>query len=187
MINEIEKEFQKHLDTFNSSNLKDEIKNASLMCIQTIKNGGKILICGNGGSAGDSQHFAAEITGRFRTERKGLPAIALSTDTSALTAIGNDYGFDFVFSRQVEALGKNGDLLIAISTSGNSKNAINAVKKAKEIGMKTISFGGKDGGELKNICDLSLVVNSNDTARIQEFHIFIIHTICHLIDLEFSK
>lgn len=146
-----------------------------------IKNGGKIMICGNGGSAGDSQHFAAEIVGRYKKERRALPAIALTTDSSALTAIGNDYGFDTVFSRQVEGLGRAGDVIFGISTSGNSQNVLNAFEKAREIGITRIFLGGKDGGRLKNACDFAVIVGE-DTPRIQEMHIIIVHMLSQLLD-----
>lgn len=133
-------------------------------------------------SAANSQHFAAEIVGRFKLERKGLPAIALTTDISILTAIGNDYGFDRIFERQVEALGKEGDVLAGISTSGNSENVIKAANKAKEMGIYTIGLLGKGGGKLKDIVDLALVVPSNDTARIQECHLTIYHVICEEVE-----
>jgi D-sedoheptulose 7-phosphate isomerase len=152
-----------------------------------LRYGKKILICGNGGSAADSQHFAAELTGRYMMERKSLAAIALTTDTSALTAIGNDYGFEKVFSRQVEGLGEKGDVLIGISTSGNSKNVIEAVKMAKEKGLRTICFLGASGA-LKDICDLPINVPSTATPRIQECHELIMHTICDLVEKSmFSK
>lgn len=144
--------------------------------------GGKVLICGNGGSAADSQHFASELTGRFKKERKALPAIALTTDTSALTSMSNDYGFEHVFRRQVEALGKKGDILILISTSGNSPNQILAAQTAKQMGLNTLALLGKNGGKLKDICDKAIIVHSNNTPRIQEMHIFIIHMICEIID-----
>ncbi|WP_104697733.1 MULTISPECIES: D-sedoheptulose 7-phosphate isomerase [unclassified Helicobacter] len=159
-----------------------QIEQVAECLIETIKNGNKILICGNGGSAADSQHFAAELTGRYKRERKALSAIALSTDTSALTAIGNDYGYDYVFSRQVEALGRSGDVLFGISTSGNSKNILLAMQKAKELECKNIVLSGRDGGKMKDIGDYSLIIPSNDTPRIQEMHIFIIHTLCDLLE-----
>ncbi len=146
------------------------------------KKGGKLLICGNGGSAADSQHFAAELVGRFMKERKALPAIALTANSSNLTAIGNDYSFDKVFERQVEALGLKQDVLVAISTSGNSQNVINAVKKAKELGMSTIALLGKGGGKLKGMCNCEIIVPSGDTQRVQEMHIFISHLVCELIE-----
>jgi len=150
----------------------------------TMKRGGRILICGNGGSAGDAQHFAAELTGRYKKERKGLPAIALTTDTSAITAIGNDYGFEYIFSRQVEALGTKGDILLLISTSGNSPNLLMAANKAKELGICTVALLGKGGGKLKGMCDLAFVVPSDNTPRIQEMHGLIIHIICEMTENE---
>jgi phosphoheptose isomerase (EC 5.3.1.-) len=174
-----------------SANLKKEfvyeyaedIVNLGILIGKRLKFGNKLLICGNGGSAADSQHFAAEVVGRFEKERKGFSAIALTTDTSALTAIGNDYGFDKVFSRQVEALGQKGDILIGISTSGNSKNVIEAVKVAKGLGIFTVGLLGKDGGQLKDLVDKAFIVRSNNTARIQEVHITFIHAICRVLDL----
>ncbi|MCM1225259.1 MAG: D-sedoheptulose 7-phosphate isomerase [Lachnospiraceae bacterium] len=155
------------------------------MAIHTLKNGGKILLCGNGGSAADSQHIAAELTGRYKRERRGLCAIALTTDTSALSAIGNDYGYDFVFSRQCEALAQKGDLLWGISTSGNSQNVLNALKVAREIGCATLGFGGRDGGAMRTLCDVLLISPSEDTPRIQEMHILMGHILCDLIEREF--
>jgi len=149
---------------------------------ERLKRGCRILICGNGGSAADAQHFAAELSGRYVKERRALAGIALTTDTSALTAIGNDYGFDRVFSRQVEALGRPGDLLVGISTSGNSPNVILAVEAAKEQGMKTLGLLGRDGGKLQALCDEALVVPSPVTARIQEVHQMIYHFWCEVID-----
>ncbi|ACV24354.1 D-sedoheptulose 7-phosphate isomerase [Methanocaldococcus fervens] len=161
---------------------EEKLKKAIDVIYNALKEGNKILICGNGGSASDSQHFAAEIVGRFKLERKGMPAIALTTDTSILTAISNDYGFDRIFERQVEALGKEGDILVGISTSGNSENVIKAVDKAKEMGIYTIGLLGKSGGKLKDIVDLALIVPSNDTARIQECHLTIYHVICEEVE-----
>jgi D-sedoheptulose 7-phosphate isomerase len=165
--------------------LLPDIVNAADLCLTSLKDGGKILLCGNGGSAADSQHIAAELSGRFKKERKALAGIALTTDTSALTAIGNDYGFEYLFSRQVEALAKEEDTLIAISTSGNSKNVINAIAVAKKIGCKIITLTGKDGGKMKNLGDVNIVIPSNDTPRIQEMHIMVGHMICALIDEKF--
>jgi len=165
--------------------LKDQlgnIENAAEALIRAYRSGNKVLIFGNGGSAADSQHMAAELVGRFKKERPAIPAIALSTDTSALTALANDYGYATVFSRQVEALGKKGDVAFGISTSGNSENVIAAVRKAKSIGMKTISLTGCGGGELKKECEFSIVVDSKDTPRIQESHITIIHILCQMIE-----
>lgn len=168
---------QKVIDT-----LQEDILKASEMWVETLKKGNKILLFGNGGSAGDAQHIAAELTGRYKTERRGLPAIALTTDTSALTAIGNDYGFQRVFDRQVEALAVKGDLLVGISTSGNSPNVINALKIGKEIGCLTLGLSGRGGGKMTEFCDLNLIVPSEDTARIQEMHILIGHIICQVVD-----
>lgn len=181
--NEIDEHLKVYMDFKNEQ--IDELIKASDMVVQTLKNGGKIIICGNGGSAADAQHFAAELSGRYKTNRKALAAIAISTDTSAITAIANDFGFEQVFSRQVEALAKPQDLIIGISTSGNSKNVINAFLKAKELKAKTLGISGRDGGEMNKECDFNLIVKSNDTARIQELHIFIIHTICAAVDKAF--
>ncbi len=161
----------------------EDIVNLGILMGKRLKSGYKILICGNGGSAADSQHFAAEIVGRFEKERKGFPAIALTTDTSALTAIGNDYGFENIFSRQVEALGEKGDILIGISTSGNSENVIKAVEVAKGRGIFTVGFLGKDGGKLKDIVDKAFIVRHKNTARIQEVHLTLEHTLCKIIDM----
>ena len=150
----------------------------------SIRQGGKVLWCGNGGSAADSQHLAAELVGRFRRERSGLASIALTTDTSILTAVANDYGYDAVFSRQVEALGKPGDVLVGISTSGNSSNVVTAFGQARSSGMITIAFTGADGGKLSAAADYLFAVNSRDTARIQEAHILAGHMLCDWIELD---
>ena len=144
--------------------------------------GGKLLVMGNGGSAADAQHFVAEMVGRFKMERKALPAVALTTDTSILTAIGNDYGYDLVFRRQVEALAASGDVLVGLSTSGNSANIMQAMELARSRGCYTIGLLGKDGGSIKSVCDLPLIVPSDDTPRIQEGHITIIHIVCDLVE-----
>ncbi|HYR26778.1 MAG TPA: D-sedoheptulose 7-phosphate isomerase, partial [Aquabacterium sp.] len=149
-----------------------------------LQAGGKLMFCGNGGSAADSQHLAAELTGRFIKDRRPLAAVALSTDTSALTCIGNDYAFDEVFARQVQGLGRAGDVLVAISTSGNSRNVIRAVEEARALGVQVIGFLGRDGGVLKAMCDVAIVVPSTVTARIQESHILIGHTLCGLIEAQ---
>jgi D-sedoheptulose 7-phosphate isomerase len=163
------------------------IASAAQKIASCLKSGGKLLICGNGGSAADSQHFAAELSGRYKKERKALAAIALTTDTSALTAIGNDYGFEKVFARQVEALGKKGDVLVALSTSGTSPNVLAAIEAAKKQGMASIGFTGSSGGKMKSLCDLCICIPSSSTPRIQEAHITLIHIICEIIDAEFSK
>lgn len=185
----IQKELSGHKDTINRviDVLPDVIQEACEIALETIKSGNKILLCGNGGSAADAQHIAAEFTGRYKVERRGLPAIALTTDTSALTAIGNDYGYDRVFERQVESLANSGDLLIGISSTGNSENVIKAFRKAKEIGCKTVGLSGKGGGKFNNNCDLNIVVPSEDTPRVQEMHILIGHTICQIIDMYYNS
>ena len=159
-----------------------DIKAIIDLCIKTLKNGAKIIFCGNGGSAADSQHLAAEFVVRFKKNRKSLPAIALTTNTSVLTAIGNDLGFEMVFARQIESLANKNDVLFVISTSGKSKNIIEAVKKAKEVGVSTIAFTGEGGRELAKSCDMSFIAPSKDTARIQEAHICVGHIICELIE-----
>jgi D-sedoheptulose 7-phosphate isomerase len=152
---------------------------------ERLRRGGKILVCGNGGSAADAQHFAAELSGRYLKERRGLAGLALTTDTSALTAIGNDYGFDQVFARQVEALGRPGDLLLGLSTSGNSPNILRAVDSAKALGLHTLGLLGRDGGQLASRVDEALVVPSTVTARIQEVHQMVYHFWCEALDAEF--
>ena len=161
-----------------------EVASAGLRVRTALEKGRKILICGNGGSAADSQHMAAEFVGRFVKERQSLPALALTVDTSLLTAVGNDYGFDCVFSRQVEGLGQEGDVLIAISTSGISANVVRAVKTAKEKGIFVIGMTGENGGILAKGSDLCLAVPSQVTARIQEMHIMIIHMICEIAEAD---
>jgi len=161
-----------------------EVASAGLRVRTALEKGRKIIICGNGGSAADSQHMAAEFVGRFVKERQSLPALALTVDTSLLTAVGNDYGFDCVFSRQVEGLGQEGDVLIAISTSGNSANVVKAVKTAKEKGIYVIALTGENGGILAKESDLCLAVPSQVTARIQEMHIMIIHMICEIAEAD---
>ena len=162
--------------------LVPDIESACKLMTDAIKSGNKILLAGNGGSAGDAQHIAAELTGRFVKDRKALPGIALTTDTSAITSIGNDYGYDFVFSRQVAALAQPGDLFIAISTSGNSPSIINAIQTAKESNCKVLGLSGRDGGKMNGICDLNIVVPSDTTSHIQEMHILIGHILCTAVD-----
>ena len=148
----------------------------------TIQRGGKILIMGNGGSAADSQHIAAEIVGLYKKERRGLPAIALTTDTSIITSIGNDYGYDYIFARQIEALCRPEDLVIGITTSGNSKNVVNAIIEANSIGATTVGLTGGTGGKLSELCKFNLIMPSSDTPRIQEAHIFIGHSLCGMME-----
>ncbi len=160
----------------------EDLKNVIEIQLESLNNGGKILIAGNGGSASDAQHFAGELVGRFLLEREGIPAIALNTDTSVMTCLGNDYGYDSIFARQIEAIGNEGDVFIGISTSGNSKNIIEAVEMAHKKGITTIGFLGKDGGILKNMCDANLIIPFKSTARVQEAHIMSIHIICEIIE-----
>jgi len=182
----IENEFTKHLKVAQSMpTITDQVEAAARVCINSLNSGGKILIFGNGGSAADAQHIAAELVGRFKAERKGLSAIALTTDSSALTCITNDYNYDYVFSRQVEALANNKDVVIGISTGGTSSNVVSGLKTAKELGCKTIGFSGRGGGEFNNVCNVNIIIPATETARIQEMHILVGHVICQLIDLEF--
>ncbi len=158
-----------------------DISHAFVNCIQ---NNGKILLCGNGGSAADAQHIAAEFVGRFLKERNAWAAIALTTDSSALTAIGNDYGFDRIFSRQVEALAREGDIVVGISTSGRSPNVIKAIEMANNIGALTVGFTGGTGSDLPELCDLCFIAPSDATPRIQELHLSVWHAICDLVETE---
>ncbi len=162
---------------------------AKIACLfnESLEAGGKIIFIGNGGSAADAQHLAAELVGRFKKNRKALAAIALTTDTSILTAVGNDFGFDEVFSRQIEALAKKEDLLVGMSTSGKSKNVIKAIGKAKAIGLKIVGFLGKDGGDIKNLVDIDLTISLNNTQNIQEMHILAGHTICEIVEDHFTE
>jgi D-sedoheptulose 7-phosphate isomerase len=162
--------------------LSGEIERAAILIAEAVKAGNKLMLCGNGGSAADSQHIAAEFAGRFVKDRRPLAGLALTTDTSALTCIANDYSFDEVFARQVLGLGRAGDCLLAISTSGNSRNVIRAVEAARGASIRSIGLLGRDGGKLGGLCDLSIVVASQSTARIQEAHIFIGHTLCALVE-----
>jgi D-sedoheptulose 7-phosphate isomerase len=162
--------------------LDESVMRAGELAAQVLRSGGKIMFCGNGGSASDSQHLAAELTGRFVKDRKPLAAIALTTDTSALTSIANDYAFEDVFARQVLALGREGDLLVGISTSGNSRNIIRAVEESRALGIHTLGLLGRDGGQLGVLCDRIIVAPSDVTARIQEAHILIGHSLCGLIE-----
>lgn len=162
-----------------------QVCEASEMIKSSLKNGGKVLFCGNGGSASDSLHLTGEIVGRFQKERKGMAAISLNADVATMTAIANDYGYDTVFSRAVEGLMKPEDVIVGISTSGNSENVYQAIMKAEEIGGKSISMLGKTGGKIKDVSDISIIVPSDCTARIQESHIMIGHIICELIEEDF--
>ena len=165
----------------------DSIVAAAEIITRAFQQGKKLIIFGNGGSAADSQHIAAELVGRFQKERKSLPAISLTTDTSILTSLSNDYSFDIVFARQLEGLGSENDIALAISTSGNSKNVIEAVKVAKDKGIHTISLTGNDGGKLASLTDIAIIVPSKVTARIQEGHTIVAHCICELVEDSVSK
>jgi D-sedoheptulose 7-phosphate isomerase len=162
----------------NSVSLSKNIENSILLVIDTIKNGNKIILFGNGGSAADAQHIAAELIGRFKLERQGFPAISLCTDPSVITSLGNDYSFDIIFSRQCESLVQKNDLVIGISTSGNSKNVENGLKTSKKLGANTIGLLGNNGGQIGGIVDIAITVNSSSTDRIQEAHRTIYHIIC---------
>lgn len=166
---------------------KDIIEQIAQAFIVSLRSGGKIIFCGNGGSAADSQHLAAEFVGRFKKEKNPLPSLALSTNTSLVTALGNDYGFDTIFALQITALAHKNDVLVGISTSGNSKNVINAIIKAKELRITTIGFLGNNGGKLKNLVDIPLLIKINDTARIQEMHMLAGHILCELIEETFCE
>lgn len=166
--------------------LAGDIAGIAAQSADVLRSGGTVFWCGNGGSAADSQHLAAELVGRFNRERKGWASVALTTNTSTLTSVGNDYGFDSIFERQVEGLMGAGDLLFALSTSGNSENVVRGVQAAKGIGAATVGLLGRDGGRLRELCDRSLVVPSSDTARIQEMHILIGHLLCDLVEQELT-
>lgn len=184
-VNYLKTEHAAHMAMFNALEpLFPLISDVGIAMQNTVKNGGKILIMGNGGSAADSQHIAAEIVGRFKKERKGLPAIALTTDTSILTSVGNDYGYNYVFSRQIEALCRPEDLVIGLTTSGNSANVVSAIEAANTIGATTVGLTGGTGGKLNALCNYNIVIPSNVTARIQEAHIFVGHSLCEILESE---
>jgi len=188
MINYIKNQIQASIDTkqniLNDEALMQTIADVGQVCVKLYQNGKKTLLAGNGGSAADAQHIAAELVGRYGFDRPSIPSIALTTDTSNLTAIGNDYGYDKVFSRQMEGMGSEGDLFIGISTSGNSENIINAINAAKAKGVTTVALVGRDGGEMARLADYAIIVPSNATPRIQESHILIGHMICDIIEKE---
>lgn len=184
----IETIFDQSISLINKSKKNSELINQvidTILCC--YKNNGKIIIFGNGGSAADSQHFAAELVGRFKINRQSIPAISLTTDTSIITAIGNDYSFDDIFSRQCEAIVNKNDVVIGISTSGNSKNIIRGLQKAKTKGSKIIGILGNDGGQIADIVDISIIVSSKNTARIQEVHKIILHIICEKVEEHLFK
>lgn len=190
-INElVQKRIKDSIETkqklLSNAQLIQSIERAAMLIIESIKEGGKIIFCGNGGSAADAQHLAAELVGKFYLDRPALPGISLTTNTSILTAVANDYTYDRVFVRQVEAIAKTGDVLVGISTSGNSLNVVEAMKLAKNIGMKTIAFTGETGGKMKDYADVLINVPSTDTPRIQELHIMVGHIICEIVEKELS-
>lgn len=185
-MNEIKRQIEDSLRVkellLDDEKILSAIKESVNLCCNALKNGNKILFAGNGGSAADAQHLAGELVNRFGFERPGLAAIALTTDTSILTSISNDYGFEKLFARQVEAIGKKGDILFSLSTSGNSANIIEGIKEAKKKGIINIGFTGRSGGKMKTLCDLCLNITSDETPRIQEAHILVGHIICSLIE-----
>ena len=188
MTDIVQKTFFESIDIIKKSIiLSEEIENASNLISNCIKNGHKVCLFGNGGSAADAQHIAAELIGRFKIERESIPAISFTTDTSILTSLSNDYSFNDIFSRQCEGLVQDGDIVIAISTSGNSKNVVNGVISAKKKNAKVIALLGNNGGEIKNHADISLIIESNSTARIQEVHRIIYHIICEMVETQLSK
>jgi len=182
-IDYLKGEHAEHLAMFNAlAPLFPEISQVGMAMRTCISNGGKILLMGNGGSASDSQHIAAEIVGRFKKERKGMPAIALTTDSSILTSVANDLGYENIFARQIEALCNRQDIVIGITTSGNSANVVNAINAAQAIGATAIGLTGGNGGKLTELCDHNIVIPSNITARIQEAHIFVGHCLCEILE-----
>ena len=187
IIDRINKSIEMKKDILRDNNLVKKIDLTSQTIIKAYKSNRKVILFGNGGSAADAQHLAAELVNKFYFDRKSLPAIALTVNTSILTAIGNDYSFDQIFSKQLEGIGAEGDIAIGISTSGNSKNVIEGLKFAKEKKLYTIGFTGKNGGKLNNIVDICINVPSDDTPRIQEVHIMIGHIICEIVEKELFK
>ncbi len=187
-MNIIEQSLKEHIEAINSvSSVSAQIEKLIQKAIYTLKNGSKILIMGNGGSAADSQHFAAEIVVRYKKNRKALPAIALSTDTSILTATGNDFSFDMIFARQIEALAVKNDLVLGISTSGKSANIVSGINAAKKMQCITAGLLGNGGGNIAGLVDIPVIIQSKNTPRVQECHIFIIHIMCEKIEEEFSN
>lgn len=182
--NEITKSYKTKQAILENQDILDKIELVANKCIELYNNSKKTILAGNGGSAADAQHIAAELVGRYGFDRPSIPSLALTTDTSNLTAIGNDYGYDKVFSRQLEGMGQEGDLFIGISTSGNSANIINAFQSAKNKNITTVALTGRDGGEMAKMADIAIVVPSDSTPRIQESHILIGHIICDIIEKE---
>ena len=186
MQNKIKEKLNESIEVKKSviKSLLPQIEQAAKLMIETYKKGNKILIFGNGGSAADAQHIAAELMGRYKKDRSALPAVALSTDTSVITSLSNDYGFETIFARQIEGLAKSGDITLGISTSGNSKNVLEGIEKAKELGCKTIGLLGNSGGRISEVVDIAITVSSKATPRVQESHITISHILCGLIEEE---
>jgi D-sedoheptulose 7-phosphate isomerase len=186
-MNEIRKQIEESINVkkliLDDKVILKSIKEVATICSRSLKKGNKIIFAGNGGSAADAQHLAGEMVNRFGFERPGLSAIAITTDTSIITSISNDYGFEKLFSRQIEAIGKKGDILISLSTSGNSANIIEGIKEAKRAGLTTIGLTGKSGGKMSHLCDLCLMIPSDETPRIQEAHILIGHIICSSVEI----
>lgn len=185
----IKEQFSRNIQIHEASKerLISDIGKAAEIIIAALAQGKKILLCGNGGSAADAQHIAAEFVGRFQKERDALPAIALTADTSVITAIANDYGYERIFARQIQALGKQGDVFVAISTSGNSANVVLGAEAAREKGLRVVAFLGNDGGKLKDLADVALVVPAQETPRIQEVHILIGHIVCRLVEENYAR
>jgi D-sedoheptulose 7-phosphate isomerase len=181
---QIKKSYETKQEIYNNDDLLSKIEDVAKRCVKLYQGDKKTILAGNGGSAADAQHIAAELVGRYGFDRPSIPSLALTTDTSNLTAIGNDYGYDQVFSRQLEGMGQKGDIFIGISTSGNSLNIIKAFQSAKEKGITTVALTGRDGGEMAQLADVALIVPSNSTPRIQESHILIGHILCDIIEKE---
>lgn len=185
MKEEIIKQLQESCEVKNKTieKLPDKIQEVAELLIKTFQNGNKLMLCGNGGSAAQCQHIADEFVNKYRKERKALPALSLTTDTSNLTAIGNDINFESIFSKQIEALGREGDVLFALSTSWTSPNVIRAIEEAREKGIKVVGLTGETGGQIADGCDILLAIPSTDTGRIQEAHITVLHIICDLVEM----
>jgi D-sedoheptulose 7-phosphate isomerase len=181
---QIKASFETKQKIYENEQFLNTVADVAKKCVDVYKAGKKTMLAGNGGSAADAQHIAAELVGRYGFDRPSLPSLALTTDTSNLTAIGNDYGYEQVFSRQLEGMGQEGDLFIGISTSGNSANIVKAFESAKKKGIMTVALTGRDGGEMAKIADIAMVIPSNDTPRIQESHILVGHILCDIIEKE---
>ncbi len=181
---QIKKSYKTKQSIYSNDDLLNKIETVAKLCVELYRGDQKTILAGNGGSAADAQHIAAELVGRYGFDRPSIPSLALTTDTSNLTAIGNDYGYDYVFSRQLEGMGQKGDIFIGISTSGNSVNIVNAFESAKKKGIKTVALVGRNGGKMGELADIALIVPSNSTPRIQESHILIGHILCDIIEKE---